>query len=166
MAYAKEFKNSIVSKMLPPRNQSLDVIHTESGVPMGTLKEWQRQLRQSGNAAPAGETRSEKWSTRDKFLIVVETASMNEIELAEYSRKKGLFVEQVKSWQENCLQANGGVAQELAEARRREKDTEKVLRRTQKELQRKDSALAEAAALLILSKKYQAIWASSEVGEN
>ena len=163
MAYAKELKNSIVTKMLPPNNQSLDVIHAESGIPMGTLKKWQRDLRANGYAAPAGERSSERWSTRDKFLIVVETASLNEVELAEYCRKKGLFVEQVRQWQENCLQSNGGVAHELAEARRREKDTEKLLRKTQKELQRKESALAEAAALLILSKKAQAIWGSSEV---
>lgn len=166
MAYSKELKNSIIARMLPPNNQSLEVIHGDSGVPLGTLKQWQRDLRANGYAAPAGEKGSEKWSTRDKFLIVVETAAMNEVEVAEYCRKKGLFVEQIRQWQGNCLQANGGVARELADARRREKEIEKMLKKTEKELRRKEAALAEAAALLVLSKKAQAIWGPSEAEGN
>ena len=49
-----------------------------------------------------------------KFLIVVETASMNETELAEYARKKGLYVEQIKAWKDACMNANGGVAKEAS----------------------------------------------------
>lgn len=105
-----------------------------------------------------GEQQSEQWSTRDKFLIVIETSTLSEIELAEYCRKKGLYVEQVKSWQNNCMQANGGAAQELATLQRREKETEKDLKRVKKELQRKESALVETAALLVLRKNINAIW--------
>lgn len=78
--------------------------------------------------------------------------------IAEYCGKKGLYVEQVKSWQDNCMQANGGVAQELALSQRREKEIEKELKQVRKELQRKESALAETAALLVLRKNIQAIW--------
>jgi hypothetical protein len=73
-----------------------------------------KEIRGKGFAAPAGEQQSDRWSTRDKYLIVIETAILSEIELAEYCRKKGLYIEQVKTWQDNCMQANGGVAQELA----------------------------------------------------
>ena len=48
-------------------------------------------------------------------MIVVETAKMNESELAEYAHQKGLFVEQIKAWKDACLQANGGVAKEDAD---------------------------------------------------
>lgn len=89
-------------------------------------------IRNKGFAAPAGEQQSEEWSSRDKFLIVVETATLSEIELAEYCRKKGLYVEQVKSWQDNCMQANGGVAQELASSQRREKEKDKELKQVKK----------------------------------
>ncbi|MPL59356.1 hypothetical protein SDC9_04908 [bioreactor metagenome] len=122
------------------------------------MKLWRKGIREKGFAAPAGEQQSEQWSTRDKFLIVVETSTLSEIELAGYCRKKGLYVEQVKSWQENCMQANGGVAQELALAQRREKEREKELKQVKKELQRKESALAETAVLLVLRKKADAIW--------
>jgi len=158
MAYSKEFKQSIVIKMLPPNNQSLVQIQKESGVPEGTLKKWRNEMRKNGFAAPSGEKQSEQWSTRDKYLIVVETATLSEIEVAEYCRKKGLYPEQVKSWQDNCMQANGGVAQELALSQKREKETERELKLVKKELHRKDSALAETAAILVLRKKAEAIW--------
>lgn len=81
--------------MMPPQNQSVNQIAREIAV-------------------PAGEQKIERWSTQDKFSIVVETAALNEAELAEYCRKKGLYVEQVQSWRDTCMQANGGVAQEAA----------------------------------------------------
>lgn len=83
---------------------------------------------------------------------------MNEAELSEYYRKKGLYVEQVKSWQDNCMQANGGVAEELSLYQKREREKDKSLKKIQKELQRKSAALAEAAALLVLKGKMSAIW--------
>lgn len=162
MAYSKELKNSIIAKMLPPNNQSITDIQRETGIPEGTLKKWRSELREKGFAAPAGEQQSEEWSTRDKFLTVVETATLSEIELAEYCRKKGLYIEQVKVWQDNCIQANGGVAKELAHSKQREKEKEKELKRTKKELQRKESALAETAALLVLRKNADAIWGDPE----
>jgi hypothetical protein len=54
------------------------------------------------------------------------------------------------------------VAQELATSQRREKETEKELKRVKKELQRKESALAETAALLVLRKNINAIWGQKD----
>jgi hypothetical protein len=56
------------------------------------------------------------------------------------------------------MQANGGVAQELALSRRREKEKDKELKDVKRELHRKEAALAETAALLVLRKKAEAIW--------
>ena len=98
----------------------------------------------------------------DKFLVVVETASMNETELAEYARKKGLYVEQIKAWRDACVNANGGVAREAARLNQELKESEKERRRLEKELSRKEKALAETAALLVLRKKADAIWGVPE----
>jgi len=121
MAYSTALKQSIVAKMLPPGHQSVSQIQQETGIPEGTLKKWRMETRKKGFAAPAGEPQSQRWSTQDKYLIVVETATLGEIELASYCRKKGLYVEQIKFWRNNCMQANGGVAQELALSQKREK---------------------------------------------
>ena len=100
-----------------------------------------------------------------QFLIVVETASMSETELAEYARKKGLYVEQIKAWKDACMNANGGIAKEAARLNRELKDSQKERKKLEKELQRKEKALAEAAALLVLSKKANAIWGDPEDGQ-
>ena len=95
-------------------------------------------------------------------MIVVETASLNEAELAEYARKKGLYVEQIKAWKDACMNANGGIAKEAARLNRELKDSQKERKKLEKELLRKEKALAEAAALLVLSKKANAIWGDPE----
>lgn len=87
---------------------------------------------------------------------------MNESELAEYARLKGLYVEQIKTWRDACMNANGGVAKEAAKLNRELKEEQKTRKKLEKEIQRKDKALAEAAALLVLSKKANAIWGESE----
>ena len=87
---------------------------------------------------------------------------MNETELAEYARQKGLYIEQIKAWRDACINANGGIAKEAAKLNRELKDSEKERRKLEKELTRKEKALAEAAALLVLSKKADAIWGDPE----
>ena len=80
---------------------------------------------------------------------------MNETELAEYAHKKGLYVEQIKAWKDACMNANGGVAKEASRLNRELKDFEKERRKLEKEF-------AEAEALLVLSKKANALWGESE----
>jgi transposase len=87
---------------------------------------------------------------------------MSEAELAEYCRSKGLFVEQVEAWKDACMQANGGVAQESNRLQKEVRNKDIENRNLQKELRRKESALAEAAALLVLRKKAEAIWVDNE----
>ena len=87
---------------------------------------------------------------------------MNETDLAEYARKKGLYVDQINAWRDACMNANGGVAREAARLNKELKNSEKERKKLEKELQRKEKALAEAAALLVLSKKANAIWGDRE----
>lgn len=94
--------------------------------------------------------------------IVSNGGGEREPRLAEYARKKGLYVEQIKAWKDACMNANGGVAKEASRLNRELKDFEKERRKLEKELQRKEKALAEAEALLVLSKKANAIWGESE----
>lgn len=88
-----------------------------------------------------------------RSLSVVETAKMNETELAEYARKKKLYVDQIRSWRDACLNANGGMAKEAARLHKELKAAERKNRNLTRELSRKEKALAETAALLVLRKK-------------
>lgn len=162
MNYSQEYKDAILRRMLPPNNESVTKIAKEEGLSEQTLRNWRDKARRDGYAAPGIDAVPDDWSTQDKFLIVVETASLNETELAEYARKKGLYVEQVKAWKDACMNANGGIAKEAARLNRELKEAQKEKKKLEKELQRKDKALAEAAALLVLTKKANAIWGDPE----
>jgi len=158
MAYSKELRDAMVAKMLPPNNQSISRISKQEGIPEATLRKWRDGARANGKAAPASNAGSDEWSTEDKFLIVIETAGLSETELAEYCRKKGLYAEQIELWKNACMQANGGVAQEASRLTKALKQKDKEVKLLEKELIRKEKALAETAALLILRKKANAIW--------
>lgn len=160
--YSEEFKLSIIKRMMPPQNESVSAIAREIGLSEVTLYKWKKKAKSKGIPLPSGGSNSERWSTQDKFSIVVESVTMSEIELAEYCRKKGLYVEQVHAWRDACMQANGGVAQQASQLQKdlRQKDLE--LKKLNQELRRKEAALAETAALLVLRKKAHAIWGDNE----
>lgn len=111
---------------------------------------------------PGNGRTSDQWSSQDKFFIVMETFSMNETELAEYCRKKGLYREQIEAWKKVCLQANGQAFDQAKQLNGELKEEKNRAKQLEKELQKKEKALAEAAALLLLRKKAQAIWGDEE----
>ncbi|MGF7049236.1 transposase-like protein [Paenibacillus sp. DS2015] len=160
--YSNELKQQIMLRMMPPNNESVNQIARDSGLSEGTLYKWQKEARSNGFVIPGGEKESEKWSARDKFAIVVETSTLSEIELSEYCRAKGLFVEQVEAWRDACMQANGGVAEQATRLEKELRNKERENKNLARELKRKDAALAETAALLVLRKKAREIWGDPE----
>ncbi len=162
LRYSKEQKEAIVKRMMPPHNESVATIAREEGITEPTLYKWRKAAREAGVATPGNGQTSDKWSSQDKFLIVMETFAMNETELAEYCRKKGLYREQIESWRAACLQANGQVFDQSKELNGALKEEKKRAKQLEKDLQKKEKALAEAAALLLLRKKAQAIWGDDE----
>ncbi len=162
MNYSPELKEAMLRRMLPPNNESITKISKEEGISEQTLRNWRDSARANGTPAPGTDAVPEDWSTQDKFLVVVETAKLNETELADYARKKGLYVEQIKAWRDACMNANGGIAKEAARLNRELKEAEKKNKQLARELDRKEKALAEAAALLVLRKKADAIWGEPE----
>lgn len=160
--YSEEFKLSIVKQMLPPENKKVIQISKETGIAEQTLYKWKRQAKAKGIVITDNDVKAENWSTQDKFMIVVETAALNKTELSEYCRKKGLYTEQVESWRDACMQANGGVAEESLKLTKANKEKDKAIKKLEKELNRKEAALAETAALIVLRKKAQAIWGDPE----
>lgn len=103
---------------------------------------------------------SDSLSSAEKFSIVMETASFNAAELSEYCRRKGLYPEQINVWRATCEQANSTATNKVDRAKVAKQT--KQIKRLEAELRRKEKALAEAAALLVLQKKVQAIWEDSE----
>ena len=148
--------------MMPPNAMSVAQVSRETGVSEQTLYNWRNRFRHEGIAVPADPKNPENWNGENKLAVVIETAALNEEELAEYCRKKGLYVEQVVRWREAAVAGAGAEAPLTAAERRSYAQERKKTRKLEKELKRKDKALAETAALLVLQKKVRAIWGDNE----
>src|SRR5690554_7856345 len=73
------------------------------GIGLQTLYNWRDKAKLQGRSVPGKKPTSEQWSAEAKLAVVIETGSMNEAELSEYCRSKGLYVEQVKAWKADSL---------------------------------------------------------------
>lgn len=160
--YSEERREAVLRKMLPPHNRALKELAAEEGISEATLYNWRRQARAQGRLLPDADAGPEGWSAGDKFAAVLETAALNEAELGEYCRKRGLYGEQIQAWRAACEQANDWAQARVQRTRAEEAQQRKRVRELERELKRKDKALAEAAALLVLSKKAAAIWGEDE----
>jgi hypothetical protein len=158
--YSKEKREHALSLMAPPNNLTVAETAGRTGVPEATLYLWRNRARVAGRVVPGDGSNPEDWRAEDKFRVVVETMGLAEAELAEYCRRKGLFVEQIARWREACMSANASSAERggsiaLAAEKKR-------VRELEKELRRKEKALAETAALLVLSRKLEALQTRDE----
>ena len=158
--YPDEQKTRLIEQLLPPENVTVPQGSKETGIPKDTLYGWRRQARRARTISPAPAGARARWSAEAKFAVVLETAARNEAELGAYCRQRGLYPEQVRAWRRVCEQANGGPAV-LRSASDAQADKRRI-RELERALRRKEQALAEAAALLVLRKKAQAIWGESE----
>lgn len=103
-----------------------------------------------------------RWDKQTKFAVVLETSSLNEQELSSYCREKGLFPSQVLEWRNACLSGIETPAIDPKAVRVEVRELKKSHKSLEREIRRKDKALAEAAALLVLAKKYRPLWEDEE----
>ena len=155
-------KEAVLAKMLSPYPPTIRELSRNEGISEATLYNWRKQLRQEGRPVPEHDRTSDNWSAQTKFAVVVETIAMSEIDLAEYCRAKGLYPEQIKQWREISIAAQGQSALTRAAENRQNASFRKQIKQLEREIVRKDKALAEAAALLILQKKVRALWGANE----
>ncbi len=148
--------------MMPPFNRAVIELAGATGITTVTLRAWRQSARQAGEFMPGNGKTSDQWSSADKFRVVLETASLSEAETSEYCRRKGIYPEQILQWREACERANAPEAKLTAAQRKEVKAHEKRIRELERQLKRADAARAEAAALLNLRKKADAIWGKEE----
>lgn len=164
MGYSLERKEAVLKKMLPPNNRSIAALAKEEGISDATLYNWRQQARNKGRLMPDSDNTPEGWASRDKFAAVMETAALSEAEIAQYCRQRGLYPEQLGAWRTACEQANDWSRASDKQLKAATRADGKKMRQLEKELARKEKALAEAAALLILRKKLDAMFEDPEAG--
>ena len=149
--YSEAFKSNLIARMLPPNNVGVPQLAQETGISRNTLYTWRIKHHKSQGDTPAPQVAFGAPNSEEKFAVVIESASLNEVDLSEYCRRKGLYPEQFQAWRKACTQANVSLAPQVDQTQVRAQA--KQIKQLEAELRRKDKALAETAALLVLQKK-------------
>jgi transposase len=158
--YSNQFKEAILNK-LSQSGLSVRKFAEQEGINLSTLYSWQKQFNVSGLVVSKISS-PDKWSSEEKFAAVMETSGLSEVELSEYCRVKGLYPAQIKAWKQACIAGNTPTLNKRVKQTPEQKADKKRINALERELRRKDKALAEAAALLVLGKKYDAYWEEKE----
>jgi hypothetical protein len=154
--YVEGFKEQALAKVLGRSNgESIRSIAADLGMNMGTLRGWMKRAlldpkKRSGKAISAAD-----WTSEQRLLALNESHGLGEEELNAWCRERGIFAHDLTQWRTDFCESTG------AAARRDDSEELRQLRLTnlqlQRDLNRKEKALAEAAALLVLQKKYRAL---------
>lgn len=148
--YGQAFKDRAVARLLPPESASVETVSREIGVAVATLERW----RSEALSMPALDR---IWTAAARLEAVIATAAMDEAGKSAWCRQQGVYPSELEKWRQSATEALA----EPEEARASPQQTRQDRRRIQeleRELKRKDKALAETAALRVLSKKLSAIF--------
>jgi transposase-like protein len=156
--YTAEQREWAIQQMMPPFNRAVVELAKVTGVTTVTLRVWQKMARAEGRVMLGDGKQSDQWSSANKFRIVLETAPLSEAELSAYCRTKGIYPEQIAQWRLACEQANSPAEAKLVAMPDVSAKQVQRIRELERTLKKREAELAEAAALLVLEKKAEAIW--------
>ena len=158
-SYTQERKSALLNKLLPPNNRPVAEIAQAEGVATTTLYHWLKQHKQQENHMNQSDSSPKPhWTNEAKLAMLLESASLNASELGEYCRRKGLYPQQLEQWKNDCLNGLSSAKQNQQVLDNQLKTAQQHIRELEKDLRRKEKALAESAALLVLQTKFQALW--------
>lgn len=162
MEYPAQLKETVVRKALA-REMTQEEIARAHGVSKSAVQQWLRMARARGETAMADseDRRARDWSAQERFAALVETDGMSEEELGAWCRRHGLHSHELAQWRRDAL-AGTAPAPGQSETRSETKRLRQEVTALRKELNRKDKALAETTALLVLQKKAQLLWGEDE----
>lgn len=152
--YSKEQREAVVDRYLNSQ-LSLREFAEQEGLSKSTLYTWSNKLNKKSTSI----MKKTAFSAEQRFAIVLETITFSEIQLAEYCRRKGLYPNQIQQWKQACIDANDDQSKALL---KKDNGDKKRIKELEKELHRKEKALAETAALLVLRKKFNALYGLEE----
>ena len=164
--YGKTFKNKAVARVLPPKSETLEAVARDIGIGAGTLERWRDEMlvlpagERGGSALPSTSASA----AASRFDAVLNTATMDEASKSAWCRANGVYPQQLAEWRQSCTQSLA--EPESARARvvqpQQARQDRTRIKELERELHRKERALAECAALLVLSKKVAAIFSKGE----
>ena len=166
MNYSDGFIARQVRRMAGPDGISASALAKQVGVPQPTLSRW---LRAASNVEAMTRKPSKKdttprrkrWTPEEKLRVLGRASQLDDDELGAYLRTEGIHEATLRQWQEAAIAALAGASKPRGGKKSPEA---KRLAELERDLRRKEKALAEMAALITLQKKVQAIWGDGDDG--
>ena len=152
--YGQAFKNKAVARLLPLESAALGVVSRDVGVGAGPLERW----RDDAQSRPA---RGRAWTAGARLEAVITTAAMNEAGKNAWCREHGVYPVDLDKWRASCTTALAD-PEDARASPQATRASAKRIKELERDLLRKDRALAETAALLVLSKQVGAIFNRGE----
>ena len=153
--YGASYKQRAVARLLPPESAPVAVVARELGVGEGTLERWRAEALQ--------EAKGERtWTAAARLEAVIATTALEETAKSAWCREHGLFPSELDGWRSAAVAALAAPEEARATPQQTRQDQRRI-QELEREVKRKDKALAETAALLVLSKKLSAVFGEGAV---
>ena len=160
MGYSIEIKEAVIQKALLGQKSQREIAR-DAGIGLSTLQYWLKKYSATGTKhLSKKEKRPTDWTAEERFNAIIETSPLTDEESAAWCRKHGFFTHHIEQWKADALAATQPKTPKASS--QEERRLKKEIADLKKELNRKDKALAETAALLVLKKKAQSIWGDPE----
>lgn len=167
--FTEAFKIQAIQKALNrPAGSNIKDVADSLGVGFSTLTRWIRQAKnhefemasEAELKMTSNEKRPQDWTLEERLEIIIQCAGLNEQAINEMCRESGIYPHHIQQWKMDFVK--GKKSSSLAPKSGEVKELKIENKALKKELNRKDKALAETAALLVLQKKVNAIWGVDE----
>jgi transposase-like protein len=156
MKYSAEFIEQALVKVHARGGRTIQSVAEELDVKFETVKRWLKVHTIVRSDVAGRERRPHEWRREEQLGALLDTHALNEDELNAWCRERGIFPHHLEEWRAAFC------ASDSAPAKAASPSLSKQVTKLQKELNRKEKALAELAALLVLQKKFQALWVDEE----
>lgn len=162
--YSLAFKEQALVKVYSRGNRTIESVAEELNMKVATLKIWmKRKLKKdrTEESEVEKEKRVQDWRLEEQLLALQESYGLSGEALNAWCREKGLFAHNLTEWKNDFCKGRKelqGATEDKSGLRKLKEEIEKL----QRDLRRKTDALAEAAALLVLQKKFRALWEEEE----
>ncbi len=170
--YSSGFKARMIQRMSGPEQISANALSKEVGIAQTTLSRWLRKTsilsdmtkQKKTNKQDSGRRR--RWTAADKLRVVLEAEGLTQEALGTFLRREGVHEAQLVEWREKAMSGATGALKDAHRRKSEQTPEARRIRELESELRRKEKALAEAAALLILKKKLDAYLEERDNGTN
>ena len=159
--YSKAIKASILAKTMAPNAPSVVELAKEFNIPYPTLYAWKNLMLKKQNVKQVhAPQRPQDKSPEDKLQAIIDTIGKTEQEQSAYCRAHGIYSNHLDAWKKQMLEGLSAANNKERKAENQQMQNE--VKQLKRDLHRKDKALAEVSALLILKKKADLLWGVEE----